>query len=66
MMWLPEYTDSLMYMALLFPMCIYEGKMSLLINTYLKTLREEKAMLKVNLIALGFALILTFYNYYTY
>lgn len=35
--------------------------MSLLINTYLKTLlREEKAMLKVNLIALGFALILTF------
>ena len=60
MMWLPEYTDSLMYMALLFPMCIYEGKMSLLINTYLKTLREEKAMLKVNLIALGFALILTF------
>lgn len=59
-LWLPEYADSLMYMALLFPMCIYEGKMSLLINTYLKTLREEKAMLKVNLIALGLALILTF------
>ena len=29
-------------MALLFPMGVYEGKMALLINTYLKTLRKEK------------------------
>ncbi len=58
--WLPQYADSLMYMALLFPMCVYEGKMALLINTYLKTLRKEKLMLKINLISLGLSLIITF------
>jgi len=44
--WLPQYADSLIFMALLFPMCIYEGKMALLINTYLNTLRKERVMLK--------------------
>ncbi|MCB2293925.1 hypothetical protein LGK95_10370 [Clostridium algoriphilum] len=58
--WLPEYADSLMYMALVFPMCVFEGKMSLLINTYLKTLRKEKLMLKINLIALALSLMITF------
>ncbi len=41
-MWLPEYADSLQYMGILFPIVIYEGRMSLLINTYLKTIRKEK------------------------
>lgn len=58
--WLPKYTDSLMYMALVFPMCIFEGKMALLINTYLKTLRKEKLMLKINLISLALSVIITF------
>jgi O-antigen/teichoic acid export membrane protein len=58
--WLPKYADSLMYMALIFPMCVYEGKMALLINTYLKTLRKEKLMLKINLISLALSIIITF------
>ena len=41
-MWLPEYTESLNFMGILFPIVIYEGRMSLLINTYLKTLRKRK------------------------
>lgn len=57
--WLPKYSESLLYMALLFPMCIYEGKMALLINTYLKTLRKEKLMLVFNLASVGLSLILT-------
>lgn len=57
--WLPEYTDSLMYMAILFPMVIYEGKMSLLVNTFFKTLRRERLMLKVNILSLIFSLVLT-------
>ncbi len=60
--WLPKYADSLVYMALIFPICVYEGKMSLLINTYLKTLRKEKLMLKINLISLTLSLMLTFVN----
>ncbi|WP_207708000.1 hypothetical protein [Clostridium sp. HV4-5-A1G] len=59
-MWLPKYIDSLRYMALIFPMCVFEGKMALLINTYLKTLRKEKLMLKINLISLFLSIIITF------
>lgn len=58
--WLPIYSESLMYMALVFPICIFEGKMALIINTYLKALRKEKIMLKINLVSLILSIILTF------
>lgn len=58
--WLPKFSDSLMYMALVFPMCIFEGKMAFLINTYLKTLRREKLMLKINLISLAISIVSTY------
>ncbi|WP_264739731.1 hypothetical protein [Cytobacillus firmus] len=58
--WLPQYADSLKFMALLFPMCVYEGKMALLINTYLKTLRKEKLILFINLISVFLSIIFTF------
>lgn len=57
--WLPKYEESLIYMALLFPMSVYEGKMALLINTYLKTLRKEKLILFINLITVVLSMILT-------
>lgn len=60
--WLPKYADSLMYMALVFPMCVFEGKMAMLINTYLKTLRKEKLMLKINLITITLSAIAAFIN----
>lgn len=50
--WLPAYADSLKYMSLVFPMVLFEGKMALLVNTFLKTLRKEKLMLAVNLFSL--------------
>lgn len=46
--WLPKYQDSLIYMVILLPICIFEGKVSLLINNYLKSLRKEKIMMKIN------------------
>lgn len=58
--WLPQYNSSLLYMALVFPMSIYEGKMVLLVNTYLKTLRQEKLMLKINLISLAISAVFSF------
>jgi O-antigen/teichoic acid export membrane protein len=57
--WLPQYADSLLYMALVFPMCVYEGKMVLLINTYLKTLRKENLMLKINLASLALSTVVS-------
>ena len=57
--WLPKYEESLMYMALLFPICVFEGKMALLINTYLKTLRKEKLIMKINIYTLALSVIST-------
>lgn len=57
--WLPQYAESFIYMALLFPISIYESKTLLLINTYLKTLRKEKMMLVINLITVGMGLVIT-------
>jgi O-antigen/teichoic acid export membrane protein len=58
--WLPQYAESLLYMSLVFPMFIFEGKMALLINTYLKTLRREKLMLRINLISMLLSILMTY------
>ena len=61
-MWLPNYADSLIYLALVFPMFIYEGKMVLLINTYINTLRKENIMFKINIIMMIITIIITYIN----
>lgn len=58
-LWLPRYADSLKYMSVLFPVCVFESKVSLLINTYLKSMREEFLMLKINAVSVVFSLIVT-------
>lgn len=57
--WLPEYQQSLVFMGMLFPMIIYEGRMTLLINNYLKTLRKERTILIVNVVTLVLSIVLT-------
>lgn len=57
--WLPQYAESLKYMAMLFPMCVFESKMSMLISTYMKTLRLEKKLLFVNVVTLCLSFIAT-------
>lgn len=58
--WLPQYIESIHYLAILFPICLFEGKMTLLITTYLKTFRMEKKILLSNVISLGISLIISF------
>ncbi len=55
LLWLPHYYEAIQYFAILFPISLFEARNSLLINTYLKALREEKAMLLIN----GFIVILS-------
>lgn len=50
-MWLPQYSESLNYMAMLFPLCLYASKMSMLVETYMKALRQEKVLLFTNITA---------------
>ncbi|MGK0576857.1 hypothetical protein [Macrococcus capreoli] len=63
---LPKYKDSLVYAGILFPMLIFEAKNILLINTYLKNIRQEKKLLIINgisLIVSGiFTIILLFFK----
>lgn len=61
-LWLPDYKESLYFMGILFPMIVYEGRMSLLVNTYLKTLRKERAILFVNSMSLILTLVSTSYS----
>lgn len=58
-LWLPQYAESMRYMAILFPMCIYAAKSSLLVTTYLNVRRMEKTTLIVNLIGVGVAVVTT-------
>lgn len=56
--WLPKYAEGIVYMAILFPICIYEAKTQLLTNTFLKAYRKEREILKANLISLALCVLL--------
>ena len=58
-LWLPQYAESLRYAAILLPICVYESKVSILLNTYFYTLRLESLQMKCNLIALALSVMLT-------
>ncbi|MBE5851203.1 MAG: hypothetical protein E7298_13890 [Lachnospiraceae bacterium] len=56
--WLPQYAESFKYLAFLLPICVFDGKMQLLFNTYMKVLRKERILLLINLISLGLSVLL--------
>lgn len=57
--WLPQYAESLRYAAILFPICVYESKMSMLVSSYYKTLRLEGLLMKCNMAALALSVVCT-------
>lgn len=62
--WLPQYKDSLIYLAILLPICIFDSKMNLLCITYLKVLRKEKVLLWLNVATMVLSFILSFIGVY--
>lgn len=62
--WLPNYEESIKLLAILLPICVYDGKMQLLCNTYLKTLRKEREMLIINMVACFLSIILSLWGGY--
>lgn len=62
--WLPQYADSLKYSLLLLPVCIYECKYSMLINTNLKNLNREKIIGLINLISVIISIITAYFGIY--
>jgi O-antigen/teichoic acid export membrane protein len=64
-LWLPAYVESVKYLALLLPICVFDAKMQILCNTYYKVLRKEKILLSVNVLAMMISVILcTIGGYY--
>ena len=57
--WIPQYAESLLYLAILFPMCIYECEVSLLTTTYLKVLRKENIIMYINITTVILSVFLT-------
>lgn len=57
--WLPQYQVSAKYLILLLPICIFDGKMQLICNTYLKVLRKERFLKIVNIVAMVVSLLLS-------
>lgn len=47
--WLPDYTESFMYLGLLLPLCLFDGKMNALYSTMFKVCRKEATLLALNL-----------------
>lgn len=56
--WLPQYSDALEAIFILMPICIFDGHASLSSGTMLKVLRMERALLLVNIVAMGFSVML--------
>lgn len=64
LMWLPKYAEGLRYMSILFPLCIYEGRMSLLNNTYLKTTSDVMQILRINVSSVIVSILLAVFSVY--
>lgn len=57
--WIPRYIDSFKYLIILMPICLFEGKMQMIYNTYMKSLNRQKALLVINIGILLLCLVLT-------
>ncbi len=58
--WIPKYSEAFMYMGVLFPIFLFESRLSLLVNTYLKAFRQENAIMKINFVVLAISIIYSF------
>lgn len=65
-LWLPQYQESLKYLALLLPLCTFDAKMNLLCTTYFKVLRKEKNLLKINILTVIMSAVLCSISAYFY
>ena len=64
--WIPQYKESMEYLAIVFPICVFDGKMQLLYNTYFKVWREERILLILNMITCIVSFIFCFISVYIF
>ncbi|WP_050637187.1 hypothetical protein [Candidatus Stoquefichus sp. SB1] len=64
--WLPQYADSMLYLSILLPICVFDAKMNMIFNTYFKALRKEKILLFINLFVFILSCILSLAGVYIF
>lgn len=52
-LWLPQYTESINYLAIVLPICYFDSKMDLIGSTFFKVLNQQVNLLRINLITIG-------------
>lgn len=64
--WLPAYVTSISYLSILFPLVAMQAKYEIVNNTFLKSLREEKFILVLNVVCvtLSFLSVLILIYFY--
>lgn len=55
--WLPDYSASIGYLALLMPVCVFDAQMNICGTTVLKVTRREKQLLGINIMAILLAAV---------
>ncbi len=63
-MWLPEYLDSIKYLAILLPICLFETRSTVISATYFKVFTQVGKILFVNIISVLLSVILTCISVY--
>ena len=58
--WLPQYQESITYLALLLPLCFFDGKTQMIYMTYMKDYRKERILLGVNIFSVIMSAIFSF------
>lgn len=57
--WIPQYNDSFVYISILMPICLYDGKMQMIHNTYLKSFNKQNQLLIINTFTLVLSTVLS-------
>ena len=56
---LPNYYNSLEYLSIFFPLAVFSAKIEMLYSTYLKVLREERYLLRINIYVMSLSMFLS-------
>lgn len=51
--WLPQYAESMRWLAVLLPVCVFNTKMDVCCTTYFKVLRQERTLLAINIVTVA-------------
>ena len=62
--WLPQYAESMRYLAILLPVCVFNTKMDVCCTTYFKVLREEKQLLRANIATMAVSALMSVVGVY--